>query len=90
MHAISTVILHMHVSLIIMYVYAQSMHAGISSSVNDNNPLFHGTYIYSLSISLYIYYLVANYKITYFVATLSYDNYYVNLRDYSNSTVTLW
>ena len=33
----------------------------------------------------YIYYHVAGYKITYFVATLSYDNYYVNLRDYSNS-----
>ena len=27
------------------------------------------------------YYPVAGYKITYSVATLSYDNYYVNLRD---------
>ena len=35
---------------------------------------------------VYIYiYPVAGYKITYSVATLSYDNYYVNLRDYSNS-----
>ena len=31
------------------------------------------------------YYPVAGYKIIYSVATLSYDNYYVNLRDYSNS-----
>jgi hypothetical protein len=30
------------------------------------------------------YYPVAGYEITYFVATLSYDNYYINLRDYSN------
>ena len=40
-------------------------------------------------------YPVADYKITYFVAILSYDNYYVNLRNYSNFitkwfTVTLW
>ena len=41
-------------------------------------------------IYIYNYYPIAGYKITYFVATLSYDNYYVNLRDYSNSTVTLW
>jgi hypothetical protein len=33
----------------------------------------------------YIYIYIADYKITYFVATLSYDNYYVNLRNYSNS-----
>jgi hypothetical protein len=31
---------------------------------------------------------VAGYKITYSVATLSYDNYYVNLRDYSNSLLS--
>ena len=29
-------------------------------------------------------YPVASYKITYSVATLSYDNYYVNLWDYNN------
>jgi len=32
----------------------------------------------------YIYYSATGYRITYFVATLSYDNYYVNLYDYSN------
>ena len=32
--------------------------------------------------------LVACYKITYSVATLSYDNYYVNLRNYSNSLLS--
>jgi hypothetical protein len=31
------------------------------------------------------YYPAAGYKITYSVATLSYDNCYANLRDYSNS-----
>jgi hypothetical protein len=31
------------------------------------------------------YYSVAGYKITYYVVTLSYHNYYANLRDYSNS-----
>ena len=31
------------------------------------------------------YYPVAGYKITYSIATLSYDNYYINLHDYSNS-----
>jgi hypothetical protein len=30
-------------------------------------------------------YIYISYKITYSVASLSYDNYYVNLRDYSNS-----
>jgi hypothetical protein len=30
-------------------------------------------------------YPTAGYKITYSVATLSYNNYYANLRDYSNS-----
>jgi hypothetical protein len=39
-------------------------------------------YIY---IYIYIYYATAGYKITYSVATLSYDNCYTNLRDYSNS-----
>ena len=28
------------------------------------------------------------YKITYSVATLNYDNYYINLRDYSNSLLS--
>jgi hypothetical protein len=31
------------------------------------------------------YYPTAGYKITYSVTTLSYDNCYANLRDYSNS-----
>jgi len=31
---------------------------------------------------------VAGYKITYFVAILSYDNYYINLRNYSNSLLS--
>ena len=31
------------------------------------------------TIQIYNYYPVAGYKITYSVATLSYDNYYVNL-----------
>jgi hypothetical protein len=36
--------------------------------------------------NIYIYnYLTASYKIIYSVATLSYDNWYANLRDYSNS-----
>ena len=30
------------------------------------------------------YYSVPGYKICYSVATLSYDNYYINLQDYSN------
>jgi hypothetical protein len=43
-------------------------------------------YIY-IYIYIYIYmnyYPIAGYKITYSVATLSYDNCYTNLRDYSN------
>jgi hypothetical protein len=43
---------------------------------------------------IYVYYPTAGYKITYSVATLSYDNCYANLRDYSNSYYviyyTLW
>ena len=35
-------------------------------------------------------YYVAGYKITYSVATLSYDNYYVNLRDYNNSLLSVY
>jgi NAD-dependent SIR2 family protein deacetylase len=34
---------------------------------------------------IYNYYPTAGYKITYSVATLSYDNCYTNLWDYSNS-----
>ena len=41
-----------------------------------------GYWIYSP----YIY--IAAYKITYSVATLSYDNYYINLWDYSNSLLS--
>ena len=37
---------------------------------------------------IYIYYCIAGYKITYSIATLSYDNYYINLRDYSNSLLS--
>ena len=36
----------------------------------------------------YNYYHIAGYKITYSVATLSYDNYYVNLQDYNNSLLS--
>ena len=39
-------------------------------------------------IYIYNYYPVAGYKITYFIATLSYNNYYVNLRDYNNSLLS--
>jgi hypothetical protein len=31
---------------------------------------------------------IYSYRITYFVATLSYHNYYANLRDYSNSLLS--
>jgi hypothetical protein len=31
---------------------------------------------------------LAGYETTYSIATLSYDNYYVNLRDYSNSLLS--
>jgi hypothetical protein len=41
-----------------------------------------------VSLHIYIYYYVVGYKIIYSVATLSYDNYYVNLRDYSNSLLS--
>ena len=43
-----------------------------------------------LSLSIYIqnYCSVAGYRITYSVATLSYDNYHANLRDYSNSLLS--
>jgi hypothetical protein len=41
--------------------------------------------IYYNIIYIYNYYPTAGYKITYSVATLSYDNCYANLRDYSNS-----
>ena len=46
-------------------------------------------WIHTLSLSLYIYnyYSVAGYK-TYFVASLSYDNYYINLQNYSNSLLS--
>ena len=40
-----------------------------------------GYWIYST----HMYCSVADRRISYFVITLSYDNYYVNLRDYSNS-----
>jgi hypothetical protein len=39
-------------------------------------------------IYIYNYYSVAGYKITYFVANLSYDNYYINLQYYSNSLLS--
>jgi len=34
---------------------------------------------------IYIYCFVADHIITYYMATLSYDNYYANLSDYNNS-----
>ena len=34
---------------------------------------------FTLPIYIYIHYSAASYKITYSIATLSYDNYYVNL-----------
>jgi len=43
---------------------------------------------YIIRYSVASYGLVSRYKITYSVATLSYDNYYVNLRDYSNSILS--
>ena len=60
------------------------------------DKLIHYILSLSLSLSLYIYiyiyiynyYPVAGYKITYSVVTLSYDNYYINLRDYSNSLLS--
>jgi hypothetical protein len=39
----------------------------------------------SQKAGVYIYIYIAGYKIIYYVATLSYDNCYVNLRDYCNS-----
>ena len=49
-----------------------------------------GYWIYSPYIYIYThtYYSVAGRRITYFVATLSYDNYYTNLRDYGNSLIS--
>jgi len=45
-----------------------------------NNPTIVNMYTYYRKLV----YPTTGYKITYFVATLSYDNNYVNLRDYSN------
>jgi hypothetical protein len=60
------------------------------SSHNVHLSLSRTTHILKANlITLYIqresYYPTAGYKITYSVATLSYDNCYANLRDYSNS-----
>ena len=43
---------------------------------------------YSNTIIVCVYIYIYGYKITYSVATLSYDSYYVNLRDYSNSILS--
>jgi hypothetical protein len=48
------------------------------------NPLHYEPLIAS-HVSGQLYYPTAGYKITYSVATLSYDNCYANLWDYSNS-----
>ena len=37
---------------------------------------------------MYTYYSVAGRKISYSMATLSYNNYYTNLRDYDNSLIS--
>ena len=37
---------------------------------------------------MYTYYSVAGRKISYSMATLSYNNYYTNLRDYGNSLIS--
>jgi hypothetical protein len=42
-------------------------------------------YIYNVIVN---HYSAAGYRITYFVATLSYDNYYANLRDYNNTLLS--
>jgi len=47
---------------------------------NATRCILTSSYIY-----IYIYCSAAGYKITYSVATLSYDNYYANSRDYSNT-----
>ena len=53
-------------------------------SIVNSIALFH--LLASVKHTLYI--LLAGYKITYSVATLNYDNYYVNLRDYNNSLLS--
>ena len=58
---------------------------GLSSKNTDQQtPSLHTFMDDDITSTVQNYYPVAGYKITYSVATLSYDNYYVNLRDYSN------
>ena len=47
-----------------------------------------GDYGITYFVADYWIYSVAGHRITYSVATLSYDNYYVNLWDYSNSLLS--
>jgi hypothetical protein len=47
-----------------------------------------GGYKITYFVYIYNFYSTAGYRITYSVATLSYDNYYVNLWDYSNSLLS--
>ena len=71
---------------------------GLVSIEPSNKSLNLSSYDSTLKIStnfIYIYiYIYINYcsatghRITYFVATLSYDNYYANLPDYSNSLLS--
>ena len=50
--------------------------------------LLFGKAIVFLDIYIYNYCSAAGHRITYSVATLSYDNYHANLRDYSNSLLS--
>jgi hypothetical protein len=56
--------------------YSCSFWLGLPLIIGSPRPLI---------IYIYIHYPTTGYQITYSVATLSYDNCYVNLRDYSNS-----
>ena len=54
----------------------------------SHGDIYHNVIVNHLVRSYMNYYPVAGYKIIYSVATLSYDNYYVNLRDHSNSLLS--
>jgi hypothetical protein len=61
-------------------VCTHTQHGLLKMGVTTRASRKNAPYIY-----IYIYYPTAGYKITYSVATLSYENCYANLRDYSNS-----
>ena len=63
-------------------VRAPHTHPG---SGGGQQSAMHNIYIY---IHTHTYCSVAGRRISYYVATLSYDNYYTNLRDYGNSLVS--